>query len=94
MKNTNSWYSDLYKRLEISTYISVIEKGLTVVKKTVGVGSQIIIKINTHFIKQDSPDRFYHRYVLIALRQAMGCGSEFISYIWHSCFCNHNTEMW
>ena len=57
-ENTYSWCSDLYKRLEMRTYIDVIDKGVTVVNNTVGVGRHIIIKINKNFVKKDSPDGF------------------------------------
>ena len=53
MKNTYSWYLYLYKRLEMRTYVDVVDKGVTVVKNTVGFGNHIIIKMNTHFIKQE-----------------------------------------
>ena len=48
----------------MSTYISTIEKGVIVVKMTFGVGHKIIIKMNTYFIKQDSPDGSDNRAVL------------------------------
>ena len=34
-------------------HVAAIDKGVTVVKKIVGIGRRIIIKMNTHFIKQD-----------------------------------------
>eukprot|EP00957_Ditylum_brightwellii_P107983 8237650-Ditylum_brightwellii.AAC.1 len=34
----HAWYSDLYKRLELRAYITAIDKGLPVVKKTVDLG--------------------------------------------------------
>ena len=76
MKHSYSWYLDLYKRLEVRTCVGAIVKGVTVVKKKVGVGRQVIIKINTHFIKQDLPDGFENRVVLTSLRQEVGRGSE------------------
>ena len=75
------------------TYVAAIDKGVTVVKKIVGVGRHIIIKMNTHFIKQESPYWFKNRSVLTALRQAVGCGSEVGSYIGYSCYWYHDTEM-
>ena len=65
-----------------------------VVKNKVVVGHQIIIKMNTHLIKQDSPYRFYYIVVLTALMQAVGCGSEVISSIWDVFSWNHDTDMW
>ena len=75
------------------TYVDAINKGVTVKKKTVGVGRQIIIKMNTHFIKHDSTDGFENRAVLTALRQDEGRGSEVGSYIWNSCSWHHDTDM-
>ena len=76
------------------TYIFAIEKGVIVVKKTFGVGHQIIIKTNTNFIKQDSPDGFDNIAVSKELRQAVGRVSEVGSSICNSCYCNHYTETW
>ena len=42
----------------MSIYISAIKKGVIVVNKTVSVGHEIIIKMNTYLIKKDSPDGF------------------------------------
>ena len=53
-------------------------------KNTVGVGRQIIIKINTHFVKKYSPDGFQNRSVMISLRQEVGRGSEVGLSIWNS----------
>ena len=44
--------------MEIHTYVSAIDKGATIVKETVGVGRQIVFKMNSHIIKQDSSDDF------------------------------------
>ena len=60
----------------MSTYSYAIEKKVIVVKKKVGVGRQVIIKINTHFIKQDLPDGFENRVVLTSLMREVGCSSE------------------
>ena len=75
----------------MSTYISAIEKGVIVVKKRVGVGHHIIIKMNTYFIKQDSPDGFDNISVFKELRKAVGRVSEVGSSICNSCYCNHDT---
>ena len=56
------------------TYAAVIDTDVIVLKKTVGVGSQI--KMNTHLIKQDSPDGLENIYVLTALRQEVRGNSE------------------
>ena len=58
------------------TYVSAIYKGVAVVKRTVGVGRQIIIKMNADFFKQDSPDGFENRALLTALRQSVRHVSE------------------
>ena len=50
-------------------------------ENTVGLWHQIIIKMNTHFIKQDSHVKFENRAELISLRQAVVHGSEAGSYI-------------
>ena len=50
----------------------MIDKGGGVLKKTVSIGNHIIIKTNTIFIKQNSPNGFENRAVLIALSQAVG----------------------
>ena len=78
----------------MSTYSYAIEKKVIVVKKKVGVGHQIIIKMNTHFIKQDSPDGFDNISVFKELRQAVGHVSEVGSSICKSCYCNNDTETW
>ena len=66
------------------TYIDVIDKGVTVVNNTVGVGRHIIIKINKNFVKKDSPDGFQNRSVMTSLRQEVGRGSEVGLSIWNS----------
>ena len=94
VKNTYSWYSYLYKWLEMRTYVSAIYKGVAVVKRTVGVGRQIIIKMNADFFKQDSPDGFENRALLTALRQSVRHVSEIGSSIWNNFSWNNNTEIW
>ena len=63
-----NWYSDLYKQLKILTYVYEIDKRVTVVKETVGVGRHIILKMNSHLIKQGLPDCFENTAVFIILR--------------------------
>ena len=62
--------------MEMSTYVDEVDKGFTVMKKTVGVGPHIIIKVNENFIKEDSPDEFENRDLLTALMQAVVHVSE------------------
>ena len=38
VKNTYSWYSDLYKQMEMHNYVAATDKGVTVLNTTVGVG--------------------------------------------------------
>ena len=76
------------------TCVAAIDKGVTVLKKKVGVGHQIITKVNTQLIKHDSPGGFDNRYAWTAPIQALGRGGEVRSSIWNSCSWNHNTEMW
>ena len=61
------------------------------VNKTVDLGRQIIIKMNTNFIKQDLTDGFDNRALLTALSQELGRSSEFGSSIWPNCAWNHDT---
>ena len=89
-----SCYFDPYKQLKIHTYVAVIEKGVIIVKEKVGVGCQIIIKTNSHLIKQGLPDCFENTVVFTELSQAVGCGSEVRSSIPNSLSWNHNTDMW
>eukprot|EP00957_Ditylum_brightwellii_P034818 2638408-Ditylum_brightwellii.AAC.1 len=67
-----TWYSDFYKRLVMQTYVAAIDKGLPVVKKTVGVGQSIITEMNKHLIIQNTPGGFENCAALTALRQAVG----------------------
>ena len=76
------------------TYVAAIYKGVAVVKKTVGVGRQIIIKMNTDFFKQDSPDGFENRALLTSLRQSVRHVSEVGSSIWNNFSWNNDTEIW
>eukprot|EP00957_Ditylum_brightwellii_P039301 2973202-Ditylum_brightwellii.AAC.1 len=71
-----------------------IDKGLPVMKKTVGVGGSIIINMNKHLISENTPDGFENCALLTALRQAMGRGCEIGSSIWHTYSWNEDTEMW
>eukprot|EP00957_Ditylum_brightwellii_P061204 4644117-Ditylum_brightwellii.AAC.1 len=70
----------MYKRLEMCAYVAAIEKGLPVVKKTVGI--------------ENTPGGFENCAVLTALRQAVGHGGEIGSSIWHTHSWNDDTEMW
>ena len=89
-----SWHLDLYKQLNINTYVAAFNNGVTIVKETVGVGRHIILKMNSHLIKQGLPDCFENTVVFITLNQTVGRGSEVRLSIWDSLSWNHNTDMW
>eukprot|EP00957_Ditylum_brightwellii_P125232 9546526-Ditylum_brightwellii.AAC.1 len=86
------WFSELYQRLQMRTYVKAISKGLAVVKKTVPVGCKVVIVMNKHFIKCDTIDGYENRAVLTALRQAVRHGGKVGLTIWQNCYWNHYTE--
>eukprot|EP00957_Ditylum_brightwellii_P186195 14174240-Ditylum_brightwellii.AAC.1 len=93
-KRTNTWYSELYQRLQMHTFVEVVSKGLAVMKKTVSMGCKVVIAVNKYLTKCDTPEGYENHAVLTALRQAVECGGNIGLTIWQSSYWNHDTKHW
>ena len=57
-QGVQTWYSELYKMLEMRCYVAAIECGDTVCKKTLAVGRLLIIDVCKHLMSLNNPEAY------------------------------------